>query len=115
LNCYFSSYRTFPYSDIWSCNATGEYGGFISTDTNDYDTSLYNGLIEHLGDTNDGGSVIKDTQTRLRGQQITDDDGIVQFTTLGEPVASVPILSSTYWPSSSAWLVFRPYGSHPYA
>lgn len=78
------------FEDIWSCNATGEYGGFISTDTNNYDTSLYNGLITHLGDTNDQGSVIRDTQTVLRGQQITDGEGIVEFATLGKLDLFIP-------------------------
>ncbi|KAG8947412.1 hypothetical protein FRC04_010732 [Tulasnella sp. 424] len=68
--------------DIWSCNATGEYGGFVSTDPSTYDTSLYNGELAHLGDKNDAGSTITDTKTALRGQQLTDENGIAQFTTL---------------------------------
>ncbi|KAG8933411.1 hypothetical protein FRC01_009407 [Tulasnella sp. 417] len=68
--------------DIWSCNATGEYGGFVSTDSSNYDTSLYNGQLVHLGDENETGSTITDTKTSLRGQQLTDADGIAQFTTL---------------------------------
>ncbi|KAG9043009.1 hypothetical protein FS837_010139 [Tulasnella sp. UAMH 9824] len=68
--------------DIWSCNATGEYGGFVSTDPSTYDTSLYNGELVHLGDQNEAGSTITDTKTSLRGQQLTDENGIAQFTTL---------------------------------
>ncbi|KAG8947410.1 hypothetical protein FRC04_010730 [Tulasnella sp. 424] len=68
--------------DIWSCNATGEYSGFVSSDPSTYDTSLYNGELAHLGDKNDAGSTITDTKTALRGQQLTDENGIAQFTTL---------------------------------
>ncbi|KAF8307285.1 aromatic compound dioxygenase [Clavulina sp. PMI_390] len=68
--------------DIWSCNSTGEYAGFISTDTAPYNTSEYSGDIQHVGDKNDAGSTITDNQTFLRGQQLTDADGNVKFTTL---------------------------------
>ncbi|KAG9015993.1 hypothetical protein FRB90_003913 [Tulasnella sp. 427] len=69
--------------DIWSCNATGEYSGFVSTDaTTGYDTSVYNGELAHLGDENETGSTITDAKTALRGQQLTDENGIAQFTTL---------------------------------
>lgn len=70
--------------DIWSCNSTGEYGGFVTTDKAPYDTTKYNGLIQHVGDKNDAGVTITDSLTRLRGQQLTNSNGIAQFTTLGQ-------------------------------
>lgn len=73
--------------DIWSCNSTGEYGGFVSTDKAPYDTTKYNGLIQHVGDKNDAGSTITDSLTRLRGQQLTNSNGIAQFTTLSSFIA----------------------------
>lgn len=70
-------------TDIWSCNSTGEYGGFVTTDKAPYDSTKYNGLIQHVGDKNDAGVTITDSLTRLRGQQLTNSNGIAQFTTLG--------------------------------
>ncbi|KAF8317992.1 aromatic compound dioxygenase [Clavulina sp. PMI_390] len=68
--------------DIWSCNATGEYAGFISSDSAPYNTSEYSGDIQHVGDQNDAGSTITDGKTFLRGQQLTDENGTVKFTSL---------------------------------
>ncbi|KAF8299301.1 aromatic compound dioxygenase [Clavulina sp. PMI_390] len=68
--------------DIWSCNSTGEYAGFISSDTAPYNTSLYSGDVQHVGDKNDAGSTITDNKTFLRGQQLTDSSGNAKFTTL---------------------------------
>lgn len=68
--------------DIWSCNSTGEYAGYISGDDSDTSNGTYNGELAQVGDSNDIGSVITDTKTFLRGQQLTNDEGVVQFTTL---------------------------------
>lgn len=51
------------YLDIWSANSTGVYGGVHSQNNGNYaDTSNLN-------------------KTALRGLQLTDEDGVAQFTT----------------------------------
>ncbi|KZO98491.1 aromatic compound dioxygenase [Calocera viscosa TUFC12733] len=81
--------------DIWSCNATGDYSGFSesaatstapisgnSTLSNSTSDEPFSGEILHVGDQNDIGSTILDSETFLRGMQITDDDGSAYFTAI---------------------------------
>ncbi|KAK1997771.1 aromatic compound dioxygenase, partial [Colletotrichum falcatum] len=49
------------YLEMWSCNATGVYGGIVASGN---------------GDSSDTGNINK---TFLRGIQLTDDDGVAQF------------------------------------
>lgn len=63
--CIQQAYVVFsPGADIWNCNSTGVYSGVQSNGNGNYDdtTNLDN--------------------TALRGIQQTDDDGVVQFTSI---------------------------------
>jgi protocatechuate 3,4-dioxygenase beta subunit len=53
--------------DIWHCDATGIYSGFEAAST---------------GGPGGGGSGPTDEETYLRGAQVTNSDGIVEFTTI---------------------------------
>ncbi|EJT99320.1 aromatic compound dioxygenase [Dacryopinax primogenitus] len=81
--------------DIWSCNATGDYSGFSesaatstgpvgnnSSASTDTSNEPFSGELLHVGDQNDAGSTILDSETFLRGMQITDGDGNAYFTTI---------------------------------
>ncbi|KAI0155529.1 Intradiol ring-cleavage dioxygenase [Pestalotiopsis sp. NC0098] len=58
---------------IWNCNATGTYSGFTGIDPDT--ASFYDGVTAR-----DDGTT--DDDTFLRGIQVTDDEGMIEFLTL---------------------------------